>query len=470
MTKVLFNIGQDSIYGVRGVDTLVTAKAATRRVSGDMLITRDQLRETSSRPFTLDLAATDLGQAWIITVSPDNGDSFSGYYKIPGGDMVNFTNLIEVDPESLEPADDPEPEWWAVARATVNSGEVVGDDLFLTRTDGVKIKAGNVRGLPGKDGKDGKDGLPGDDGVDGAPGENGISVVNTEINADGDLLIYLSNDLVVNAGRARGIDGIDGIDGVDGKDGVDGTNGTDGVDGAPGAPGKDGAAGYVAYYNSKLFTDPPSAYAGGLSVTLQTVNNSGWADLIPGASFVNIETFRHPSYGASAVQIITGYQTSDDVLVIRKAAAGDTWRAPVFYTSKSYVDSKTWSAASIDRDVLNPARIQKVSQVADGLMLKEDKTKLDGLVGTVHLSIPKNATDLPDSYAKGLTTFVLSGNQLGFPTTWAQVSTVKSLDGRAVQTIEPVSSSSITPTTIFKRFTTGLNVWSVFYKIDLVAV
>lgn len=102
MTKVLFNIGQDSIYGVLGVDTLVTAKAATRRVSGDMLITRAQLRETGSKPFTIDLASTSLGQAWIITVSPDNGDTFSGYYKVPAGDTVNFTDLIEVDPETLE--------------------------------------------------------------------------------------------------------------------------------------------------------------------------------------------------------------------------------------------------------------------------------------------------------------------------------------------------------------------------------
>lgn len=33
--------------------------------------------------------------------------------------------------------------------ATITSGEVVGDDLYLTRRDGTEIDAGNVRGLPG---------------------------------------------------------------------------------------------------------------------------------------------------------------------------------------------------------------------------------------------------------------------------------------------------------------------------------
>lgn len=207
MTKVLFNIGQDTIYGVYGVDTLVTAKAATRRVSGEILVTRNQLRESDSRPFTLDLAPTGLGQAWIITVSPDNGDGFSGYYKVPAGDTVNFTDLVEVDPESLEAVDVPEPEWWAVANSTVSSGKVVNDHLILSRNDGVEVDAGNVRGLPGKDGAAGAPGRDGDDGVNGLPGADGVSVVYTEINADGDLLVTLSDDQVVNAGRAKGDSG-----------------------------------------------------------------------------------------------------------------------------------------------------------------------------------------------------------------------------------------------------------------------
>lgn len=206
MTKVLFNIGQDTIYGVYGVDTLVTAKAATRRVSGEILVTRSQLRESDSRPFILDLAPTGLGQAWIITVSPDNGDSFSGYYKVPAGDTVNFTDLIEVDPESLDATDVPDPEWWAVANSTINSGKVVNDHLILTRNDGVEVDAGNVRGLPGQDGVDGVNGAPGEDGVNGSPGRDGVSVVYTEIDDNGDLLVTLSNDQVVNAGRAKGRD------------------------------------------------------------------------------------------------------------------------------------------------------------------------------------------------------------------------------------------------------------------------
>lgn len=50
----------------------------------------------------------------------------------------------------------------------------------------------------------------------------------------GELLITLSDNTVLNLGKAVGADGIDGINGIDGKDGKDGINGTNGIDGKDG--------------------------------------------------------------------------------------------------------------------------------------------------------------------------------------------------------------------------------------------
>lgn len=58
-------------------------------------------------------------------------------------------------------------------------------------------------GKPGKDGADGKNGTNGKDGADGKPGKNGkdgVSVVSSEIAADGHLVFTLSNGKIVDAG------------------------------------------------------------------------------------------------------------------------------------------------------------------------------------------------------------------------------------------------------------------------------
>ena len=58
-------------------------------------------------------------------------------------------------------------------------------------------------GKPGKDGKDGKNGTDGKNGADGKPGKNGkdgVSVVGSEIAADGHLVFTLSNGKIIDAG------------------------------------------------------------------------------------------------------------------------------------------------------------------------------------------------------------------------------------------------------------------------------
>lgn len=75
------------------------------------------------------------------------------------------------------------------------------------------------------------------------------SVLYSEINGKGELVIYYSDGteenlgLVVGRDGKNGKDGIDGINGIDGIDGIDGKNGKDGIDGKDGQDGADGKDG-----------------------------------------------------------------------------------------------------------------------------------------------------------------------------------------------------------------------------------
>lgn len=72
---------------------------------------------------------------------------------------------------------------------------------------------------------DGKDGADGKDGLNGTDGKDGVGISKTEINADGELVITLSDGTVKNLGVVVGADGNDGNDGNDGSNGKNGTDG-----------------------------------------------------------------------------------------------------------------------------------------------------------------------------------------------------------------------------------------------------
>lgn len=91
-------------------------------------------------------------------------------------------------------------------------------------------------------------------------GRDGTSVVNAEVNSDGELVLILSNGKTINVGVVKGVDGRDGEKGADGKDGCnivkayiydgilylqysDGTTSSVGYVGKNGEDGKDGGDG-----------------------------------------------------------------------------------------------------------------------------------------------------------------------------------------------------------------------------------
>lgn len=97
------------------------------------------------------------------------------HVAVPDVAELDDTDLVIVDPATLEPAAVPEPAWVAMAQSTVTSGTVTGDDLILTRTDGTTTNAGNVRGPQGIQGVQGQQGIQGVQGIQGIKGDIGPS-------------------------------------------------------------------------------------------------------------------------------------------------------------------------------------------------------------------------------------------------------------------------------------------------------
>ena len=75
------------------------------------------------------------------------------------------------------------------------------------------------------------------------PGPSGVSVVNSYIDINGELILTLSDSTVINAGIVKGPQGIQGPSGTDGTDGQDGIDGTVGAQGPIGLTGSQGVQG-----------------------------------------------------------------------------------------------------------------------------------------------------------------------------------------------------------------------------------
>ncbi len=93
------------------------------------------------------------------------------------------------------------------------------------------VVATGEKGDKGDQGEQGEQGEKGEQGDKGDKGDAGVGIQSAALDQEGNLIITLTDDTVLNLGKIIGADGVDGKDGANGKDGVDGQNGTNGKDG-----------------------------------------------------------------------------------------------------------------------------------------------------------------------------------------------------------------------------------------------
>lgn len=99
--------------------------------------------------------------------------------------------------------------------------------------------ATGAQGPAGAVGPRGLTGLQGPQGLTGPAGTDGVSVTSAVVNANGNLILTLSNGSTINAGSSVGPAGPQGIQGVKGDTGATGPQGLQGVKGDKGDAGAD---------------------------------------------------------------------------------------------------------------------------------------------------------------------------------------------------------------------------------------
>ncbi len=84
-------------------------------------------------------------------------------------------------------------------------------ELLLTLSDDTVLNLGKAVGADGKDGVNGAKGDKGDTGAQGAAGKDGISITSANINTEGQLVINFSDGKSVNLDKVVGMNGKDGV-------------------------------------------------------------------------------------------------------------------------------------------------------------------------------------------------------------------------------------------------------------------
>ena len=117
--------------------------------------------------------------------------------------------------------------------------------------------------------------------------EEPVSVVESDINDRGELILYYSDGSSDNLGVVIGADGADGKDGVDGADGKDGINGTDGITASTGNVAAAAALGlrsavsvWCTFYEEGWRGTVTEAYSAGSGVIYQINKAEGDAFVI----------------------------------------------------------------------------------------------------------------------------------------------------------------------------------------------
>ena len=115
----------------------------------DYVLTENFLRVTVVDGIAeFDVPATEPGQALVI-----NEDGFRGagprLVAIPDQTDVNYGDLVDLDPATLDPSVEPVAAWWAELNQMIVGAEIVGTDLILERENGSTFNAGSIVGAGG---------------------------------------------------------------------------------------------------------------------------------------------------------------------------------------------------------------------------------------------------------------------------------------------------------------------------------
>lgn len=336
MTTISVTVGVDTPAGHEQIAPHLTATPTTTRWWNGAVILPQGFTLILGENRTFNLDPTDNAWCWKITLTHHHkGVKYeqARYVVVPDTqETLNYQDLTDVNPETMDPTADPDPIWWIMARSTVASGGVADGDLILQRTDGQLINAGNVvgprgpqgvRGPQGPQGPQGERGPAGPQGVQGVKGDTGATGATGPQGPKGDKGATGATGSQGPKGD-KGDPGATGSQGPKGDKGDTGDPGPKGDKGDPGDPGPKGDKGdkgdpgdpgpvYVPPVKSHrhMKLSAAKAIASGVYTTLNTLA-SGAGDQATSGITVSNGVFTVPETGVYLIEGNIGYPTMSD--------------------------------------------------------------------------------------------------------------------------------------------------------------
>jgi hypothetical protein len=88
-----------------------------RNVGTDVVLPAPVTKGLTDPPSIAELAPTEPGWAWQVVERVQGGSPRSRYLTVPdSASVVDYADLVAVDPATLEPTEEPEAAWWAARR------------------------------------------------------------------------------------------------------------------------------------------------------------------------------------------------------------------------------------------------------------------------------------------------------------------------------------------------------------------
>lgn len=226
-------------------------KGSVAVIDGDMVVLPKPISLFLVEPSTsISLEPTD-ASSWCWRIAVSYGDIVSvRFVSVPDVDSIDYGELIDLDPSTLNEDDKTLAAWDNAMRAMIVDSELDGHTLYMITKSGDRINAGDITGAAGPPGKDGKDGDPGQRGPEGPPGRDGVDGLPGREGPEG----------------PRGPQGPEGPEGPQGLPGLDGAPGEVGPEGPPGPEGPEGPQGppgMTPYPDTDWITVPATGTSAG---------------------------------------------------------------------------------------------------------------------------------------------------------------------------------------------------------------
>jgi hypothetical protein len=105
-----------------------------RTVGDDVVLPAPFTVGLADTPPVVTVAPTEPGWAWQVVERVQGGSPRARYVQVPDNpvDVVDYADLVAVDPATLEPTEEPEAAWWATVNALT-----AGQGYIALDTDGV---------------------------------------------------------------------------------------------------------------------------------------------------------------------------------------------------------------------------------------------------------------------------------------------------------------------------------------------